>query len=114
MDNVSYEPVSLKCVDALSPVHLIGGLTHENRLALLLDEEELAPVCAGSLHTEHHQEGHGEQPQVGGQEELFQGALRTGSWGGEEREPSGLSVSFTHSWLPCGEVSGFIIISHRL
>lgn len=52
--------------------------THECRLALVLNEEELAPVGAGRLHPEHHQVGHRQQPEVGRQQELRQGALITG------------------------------------
>ena len=52
--------------------------THQCRLALVLNEEQLAPVCAGRLHPEHHQVGDREQPQVGRQQELRQGAFITG------------------------------------
>lgn len=38
--------------------------THQCGLALVLDEEQLAPVGAGRLHPEHHQVRHRQQPQV--------------------------------------------------
>lgn len=52
--------------------------TSQCGVALVLDEEELAPVRARRLHTKHHQVGAGEEPQVGRQQELGQGALITG------------------------------------
>lgn len=52
--------------------------THECRLALVLNEKQLTPVGAGSLHPEHHQVGHREQPQVGRQQEFGQGAFTAG------------------------------------
>lgn len=47
-------------------------------MALVLNEKQLAPVGAGRLHPEDHQVGHGQQPQVGGQQELGQGAFFAG------------------------------------
>lgn len=57
--------------------------TNKSRLALVLNEEQLAPVGADRLHTEHHHVGPRQQPQVGWQQELGQGALIAGgSWTG--------------------------------
>ena len=57
--------------------------TNKSRLALVLNEEQLAPVCADRLHTEHHHVGPRQQPQGGWQQELGQGALIAGgSWTG--------------------------------
>lgn len=57
--------------------------TDKSRLALVLNEEQLAPVGADCLHTEHHHVGPRQQPQVGRQQELGQGALIAGgSWTG--------------------------------
>lgn len=61
------------CVFALSLFS-----THQCGLALVLDEEQLAPVGAGRLHPEHHQVGPGQQPQVGRHQELRQGAFVAG------------------------------------
>lgn len=52
--------------------------TSQCGVALVLDEEELAPVCARRLHAKHHQVRAGEEPQVGRQQELGQGALISG------------------------------------
>lgn len=61
-------------------------LTHEGRLPLLLDEEELAPVSTAGLHPENHQVASGEHPEVGGQQQLLEGALLLwGAWQGVGR-----------------------------
>lgn len=61
--------------------------THECRLALVLNEKQLAPVGAGRLHPEHHQVGQRQQPQVGWQQELGQGAFITGGpWTGSRQK----------------------------
>lgn len=52
--------------------------TSKRRLAFVLNEEQLTPVGTGSLHPEHHQIGHGQQPQVGRQQEFRQRAFITG------------------------------------
>lgn len=62
-----------------NPPHIVLH-THECRLALILDEKQLTPVGAGRLHPEHHQVGHGQQPQVGGQQELGQRAFIAGGF----------------------------------
>lgn len=58
--------------------------THENRLALLLHEEQLSPVSGSCLHPKHHQVAQRQHPQERGEEELPQGALPV-AWAGEKR-----------------------------
>lgn len=49
--------------------------TYKRRLSTLLDEKELPPVRAAGLHTKDNQVAGRQDPEVGGQQQLSQGAV---------------------------------------